>query len=148
QQRLPRAGRPDEQDVRFLDLDIRAFVAERQSLVVVVDRDGQDALAKLLADDVLIELRDDLARRGDAGEERLGRSAPRLPLVQDRLAEVDALATDVNVAGPLDERTYVAVALAAERTEGVLFRRARPTTPSAQILSCGHGYSSPVSAAS
>src|SRR5205085_5853023 len=103
-----------------LDLDVRTFVAERESLVVVVNGDGQNPLAVLLPDDVLIELRDDLAGRGNAGEERLSGAAAALFLFQDRLAQVDTLAADVNVAGPFDERANVAVALATERTEGVL----------------------------
>ena len=40
-------------------------------------------------------------------------------LLEDRLAEVDALAADVNVAGPFDQRADVAIALATERTKGV-----------------------------
>ena len=44
-------------------------------------------------------------------------------LVEDRLAEVDALAADVDVAGPFDQRADVAIALAAERTVGVLLAR-------------------------
>jgi hypothetical protein len=105
---------------------------------MVVNGDGEDLFGLALADDIPIKLGHDLAGRGDAVEERLGAAAAALLLVQDRLAQVDALATDVNVAGPLDERTYVAVALAAEGAEGVLFRGARATTPSAQIFSCGH----------
>jgi hypothetical protein len=35
-------------------------------------------------------------------------------LLQDRLAEVDALAADVNVAGTFHERPDIAIALAAE----------------------------------
>ena len=71
----------------------------------------------------------------------LVRAAAALLLLEDRLAQVDALAADVNVARPFDERADVAVALATERTEGVFLRGAGATTPSAQILSCGHGHS-------
>jgi hypothetical protein len=92
----------------------------------------------LLADDVLIELGDDLARRRDAIEEGLRRAAAALFLLEDRLAEVDALAADIDIARALDERAYVAVAFAAERTEGVLFRGAGTTSSSAQVFSCGH----------
>src|SRR5438552_1130066 len=102
--------------------------------------DGQNPLAVLLADDVLIELRNDLAGRGDAGEERFRRAAAALFLFQNRLAQVDTLAADVNVAGPFDERANVAVALATERTEGVLLGRAGAAS-AAQVLSSGHGHS-------
>ena len=54
---------------RMFDLSIstssRRPRAEHQPLVVAVDGDGQDLLGVLLADDVLIELVDDLPRRGD-----------------------------------------------------------------------------------
>src|SRR5687767_14730589 len=102
--------------------------------------DREHFFALLLADDVLVERSDDLARRRNAVEERLGCAAAALLLLQDRLAQVNTLAADVNISGPLDERTYVAVALAAERAKGVLLRGAGPT-PSAQILSCGHDHS-------
>jgi len=72
----------------------------------------------------LIELRDDLARRGDAREERLRRSAAALLLLQDRLAQVDALATDVNVARSLDQWANISIALSTKRTERIFFSRA------------------------
>ena len=59
--------------------------------------------------------------RGDGmfGERLLGGAAAALLLVDDRLAQLDALAADVDVAGALDEGADVAVALAAERAVGV-----------------------------
>ena len=67
QQRLAAAGRADEQDVRLVDFDVRLVLgAEHQPLVVAVHGDGQHLLGVLLADDVLVELRDDFARRGNA----------------------------------------------------------------------------------
>jgi hypothetical protein len=138
EQRFARTRRPDHQDVRLFDIDVVPFEAERQPLVVVVNGYGQNFLRRILPDDVAIELRHDFARRRNAVKQRFGAAAAALFLVQNRLAQFDALATDVNIARPLDERTNVAVALAAERAEGVLFGRAGATTPSAQILSCGH----------
>ena len=107
----------------MFDLSIstsRAFGAEHQPLVVVVHGDGQHLLGVLLADDVLVELRDDFARRGNLGEELLAGAAAPPFLLEDRLAKLDALAADVDVAGPFDQRADVAIALATERTEGVL----------------------------
>ena len=66
-QRLAAAGRPDQEDVRLVDLDLRLPAAVHQPLVMVVDGDGQDLLGAVLADDVLIEVIDDLPRREDAG---------------------------------------------------------------------------------
>ena len=61
----------------------------------------------------------DLARRGDVGEELSCWCRGASFLVEDRLAQLDALAADVDVARPFDQRADVAIALAAERTEGV-----------------------------
>jgi hypothetical protein len=46
----------------------------------------------------------------------VGAAAP-LFLVENRLAQLDALAADVNVTGSFHQRADVAIALAAERTE-------------------------------
>jgi hypothetical protein len=42
-------------------------------------------------------------------------------LIEDRLAELDTLTANVNIAGTFDERSHVTVTLPAKRTEGVLF---------------------------
>ncbi len=58
QQGLARAGRPHQQHVALLDLDlVQGFLNAPvlQPLVVVVHRDGKDALDPLLTDDVLVE---------------------------------------------------------------------------------------------
>ena len=68
QERLARAGGPDQQDVRLVDHHVGDFRVVHQALVVAVDGHGQHFLGVLLADDVLIELGDHLARRGDLGE--------------------------------------------------------------------------------
>ena len=88
---------------------------------MAVHGDGEHALGLFLADHVLVELRHDLARRGDAREELLARAAAFAFLVEDRLAKLDALAADVDVARSFDQRADVAIALATERTERVLF---------------------------
>ncbi len=121
QQGLAAAGRADEQDVALVDLDVvvAVFVAEAEPLVVVVHRDRQHLLGAVLADDVLVELVLDRARRRNIGDEALGDAAAALLLVDDRLAQLDALAADIDVAGALDERADVAIALAAKRAKGV-----------------------------
>ena len=120
QQRLAGAGRPDQQDVGFLDFDIRALPAERQSFVVVVHGDGQRLFGSLLPHNVLIHLRDDFARCRDLVEQLFRGTAPPFLLLEDRLAEIDALTTNVDVTRPFDQRADVAVALATERAERVL----------------------------
>ena len=89
----------------------------------------------VLADDVLVQLGDDLPRRGDLAEQRLGGAAAAALLFEDRLAEIDALAADVDVAGSLDQRADVAIALAAEGAEGVLLGGAGSSASAAEIPS-------------
>ena len=69
EQRFAAAGRADQQDVALIDFDVgMAFIADAQSLVVVVDGDGEDLLGAVLADHVLIELFLDGAGRRDIGD--------------------------------------------------------------------------------
>src|SRR5262249_46633746 len=93
--------------------------AQAEPFVVVMYGHGQDFLGPLLADHVLIEFVFDGARRRNVGDQTLVHAAAALLLVDDGLAQLDALAADIHVAGPLDERADVAVALAAKGAEGV-----------------------------
>ena len=70
-----------------------------------------------------------------------GAAAPPL-LLEDRLAQLDALAADVNVARSLDQRADVAIALAAERTKGVLLGGAAAAAASA-LMSLPEGMPTP-----
>ncbi len=126
QQRLAAAGRPDQEDVRLVELDFGLGVfAVNQPLVVVVHGHRQDFFGPFLADHVGVELLLDLARRRDVGEERLGNAAPFPLLVEDLLAELDAIAADVDVARTFHQRADVAIALAAEGAIGVFLGAAR-----------------------
>ena len=60
-----------------------------------------------------------LRGRRDVGEEGLGNAAAAFLLVDDRLAELDTFAADVDVARSFDQGADVAVALAAEGAIGV-----------------------------
>ena len=74
--------------------------------------------------------------------EELARVASALALlIEDRLAKVDAFATDVNVAGAFDERTHITVALAAKRTVGVLFAGGGTASGGVEIFTRGHALS-------
>src|SRR5207247_7987000 len=64
--------------------------------------------------DVLVELVLDGPRRGDMGEQGLGNAATAFLLVDDRLAELDTLATDIDIPWSLDQGSHVAIALATE----------------------------------
>ena len=56
----------------------------------------------LLSDDIPVEMGHDFTGRGDASEESLGVPSATMLLFQDRLAQFDALAADVDVLGTLD----------------------------------------------
>src|SRR5262249_21643372 len=96
-----------------------ALIAEAEPFVVIVHGDGEDLLGPRLADHVLVELILDGARRRDVRDDALGHAAAALLLIDDRLAQLDALAADVNVAGPFDERADVAVTFAAKGTKRI-----------------------------
>jgi hypothetical protein len=93
---LPGARRPDQEDVRLLELDVELAVPLEvvDPLVVVVDRDGELLLRLLLADDVLVEELLDLARLRQL---RLGLGLVEDPVLRDDVeADVDALVADVD----------------------------------------------------
>ena len=94
QQRLPAPGRPEQEDVRLLELDVAVLGAHLHALVVVVDRDGERALRLFLRDDVVVEDGVDVLRARQVLEVERGRS--RQLLVDDLVAEIDALVADVD----------------------------------------------------
>ena len=61
---LPEPGGAEQQDVRLPQLDVVRSDLGLDALVVVVDRDREDLLGALLADDVLVEDGLDLGRLG------------------------------------------------------------------------------------
>ena len=124
--RLAAAGRADQEDVRLVELDLLVgLFAVDQPLVMVMQGDGKDLLGPILADHVGVELVLDLPRGRDVGEQRLGHTATTPLLVEDRLAELDAFAADVDISGAFDQRADVAEALAAEGAIGVFLRAPR-----------------------
>jgi hypothetical protein len=112
EERLPRAGRADHQDVRLLQLDVAALGTRLDALVVVVDRDGQDLFGALLADDVLIEDGLDLGGLREAAQ--LARLLLFPLLRDDVVTELDALVADID-GGACDQLADVILALTAER---------------------------------
>jgi hypothetical protein len=62
-QRLARARWPHEQDVRFRKLNIIMFRCVVQTLVVIMNRNGENFFRMFLADDIVIENFADFLRR-------------------------------------------------------------------------------------
>ena len=77
----------DQQDVGLLNFHIlgTALKIVHQPLVMAVNGDRQQLLGAGLANDVLVQLANDLAGRGDAVEELAGATASTSFLVQNRL---------------------------------------------------------------
>ena len=94
QQRLPAPGRAEQEDVRLLELDVAVLGAHLHALVVVVDRDRERALRLFLRDDVVVEDGVDVLRARQVLEVERRRS--RQLLVDDLVAEIDALVADVD----------------------------------------------------
>ena len=113
EERLARARRADEEDVRLLELDLVDLVAGIHSLVVVVDRHGEDLLGPLLTDHVRVERVLDLMRVRQLRTRRLRPRRLEELLLDDLLAEVDALIADVDALAR-DELADLLLALAAE----------------------------------
>ena len=84
---------------------------------MVVDRNGQRPLGLLLTDDVVVQLRVDLLRARKVVEVERRRSGELL--VDDLVAEIDALVADVN-AGTGDQLLDLPLRLAAEAAEKLL----------------------------
>src|SRR5205814_6300310 len=113
EQGLAGPRRPDEQDVRLLELDLVDRMARIDPLVVVVDGHGEDLLGLLLTDHVLVEGELDLAGIGELGARRLRLRRLEHLLFDDLLAQVYALVADVDaLAG--DQLSDLLLALAAE----------------------------------
>ena len=114
EQCFARSGWSGEQNIRLLDLDIGSFPVERKSLVVIVYCDREYSFGRALTDYILIKIRNDFARTGNLVEELLGFASATLFVVENVVAEVDALATDVDIARTFHQRSDVTVAFSTE----------------------------------
>ena len=111
EERLAAACRPEEEDVRLLELDLGLLESHPHALVVVVDRDRERALRLLLRDDVVVQDGVDVERLRKVVEVELRRSGELL--VDDLVTEIDALVADVD-AGTSDQLLHLALTFAAE----------------------------------
>src|SRR5690606_31429967 len=101
-----------QQDVRLGQLDVLVALAALDALVVVVDGHREGLLRPMLADHVLVQHLEDLARLGQRAARRL-----RLLLeflADDVVAELHAFIADEH-AGAGDQLAHLVLALPAER---------------------------------
>lgn len=110
---------------------------------MVMDGNGEDSLGACLADDILVKLFFDGARGGDVVKLALGGATTAFFLVDDRLAQFDAFAADVDFSGSFDEWADIAMALSTEGAVGiaVLGRATGASAGTAQVFRC-HAQSS------
>ena len=114
---MPDAGRTDQQDVGFLQLDVAGHHLRVDPLVMVVDRDRENLLGAFLADHVLVEHALDLGRLGHRRGLAEGLFAVGL-LGDDVVTEVDAFVADIDRRAR-DQLADFVLALAAERADQV-----------------------------
>ncbi len=113
QKRLAAACRADQKNVRLRQLHAIGRGGVRETLVMVVDGDGQDTLGVLLANHIIVKHVADFTRARHAF---LGLEARCLALFADNIhAELDAFIADEN-RRPSNELLHFMLALSAERT--------------------------------
>ena len=129
EQRLAGTGRPDQQNVALLDLDIGEWIglkrrgrirrrrALQDALEMIVDRDRERLLRDVLADHILVERAPNLRRLRNANGRRLPARVFVQFLVEDAFADVDATVANVD-AGTGDELAHLRVAFATEGAHG------------------------------
>src|SRR5262249_28537345 len=112
QQRLAGAGRTDQQDVRFCELDIVVLGLMIEPLVVIVDPDREHLLGVILTDHVIVEDLANLLGSWNA----IARLHQRgfILLADDVHAQFDTLVAD-EYSRTGDELAHLVLALAAER---------------------------------
>ncbi len=110
---LARAGRPDQQNVRLLQLDVVGRAADVDALVVVVDRDRERLLGALLTDHVLVEDVVDLFRLGNVAQPQVLVDVLVELFLDDLVAELDALVANVD-AGAGDQFPNLLLRFSAE----------------------------------
>src|SRR5262245_18173117 len=117
EERLPAPGGPEQQNVRLLELDVAVLRAHLHALVVVVDGHRERALRLFLRDDVVVENGVDVLRARQVLKVERGRG--RQLLVDDLVAEIDALVADVDARAG-DQLFDLALRLPAEAAEQLL----------------------------
>ena len=130
-ERFAAAGGADQQHIALVDFGVvaggggngRRFAFGRidgggQPFVMIVDGNRERLLGVWLADNVLVEKFLDRSRAGDGAEQWRGAAELAFFLTDDVVGQVNAICTDVNVAGSFDHRSDVAGRLAAKAACG------------------------------
>src|SRR5712691_12155512 len=113
EQRLARSGGPDQEDIRFGQLDFVVLREVLQALVVVVHRDRKDLLGEFLPDHVLVQNPADFPGRRQDGFGRLAALVRGAFLADDVVAQLDALVADKHRRSG-DQLPHLMLALAAK----------------------------------
>ena len=92
----------------------------REPLIVIVDGDGQVALGVFLTDDVAIQVFGDFAGERNLVEQGAESAGLAFFLLDDVVAEIDAVGADVGVARSFDHGADFAMRLAAEAAHALL----------------------------
>ena len=83
-----------------------------------MDGHRENFLGVVLANHVFVEMTDDFSWSRNLRERLLARAAATV-LVEDRLAQIDTLAADVDVTWTLYQGTNIAITFPTERAKGV-----------------------------
>ena len=94
---------------------------------MIVDGNGENLFRKRLVDHILVQTFHDFSWAWDLVEQLLSGTVSALLLFKDRFTELNTFAADVHIPWSLNEWTHIAVAFAAERTEGIFFRSTGPS---------------------
>ena len=110
---MPEPVGADQQDVRLGQFHIAVLRGMRQTLVMVVDGDGEHLLRMPLADHVIIEDVADLLR----SRHTVTRTSPARISTSSRMISMhnSTHSSHMNTVGPRDELANFVLALAAER---------------------------------
>ena len=117
QQRLAGSSRSDQQNIRLRQFDVARLPVQKNSLVMVIDSDGEFLFRFVLADDVTVQKRLDLRRPREPLVHRIG----LFPFFffEDLFADIHTFVADVSariVRGRADQFLDLLLRLMAEGT--------------------------------
>lgn len=128
EERFAGTGLADDDDVALLNFDLIGslfVIGMQQSLIMIIDSDGEDAFSVVLSDDILVEILLDSLRGGDILKRFGGRLAlgSRQIFLEDKVGLFDTRVADASLEAR-EQQIGVGLGTAAERAEtarGVIF---------------------------